>query len=717
MKLLSCLLALTLATLSAPLATNDAAAKGSIKDLDLEGKVTLPPAPIAAKKPKSTTLHGDTRVDNYHWLREKDAPEVLAYLNAENEYADAFLKNSETIQNKLYDEFLARIKETDLSVPFLERGYYYYSSTEEGKQYATFSRKKGSLEAKEEILLDMNKLAEGHKFLGLGAAKVSDNGNILAYSLDYTGYRDYTLMVKDLRNGEHGPEKIEKVKSVVWGNDNKTIFYSIDDDTKRSYRIYRHTLGSEKDELVFEEKDERFGVYVWKSRSGKFLHIGSFSHTTSELFYLDADNPGGEFKIITPREQDHEYSVAHHGDMFYIRTNDKGRNFRVATAPVSAPGRENWKDLIPHNDDVMISDVDLFAKHMVVSELEGGLQHFRIRDFKSGESYRMDIEEEVYAIFSSNNPGYDTTEWRYSYHSMTTPPSVYDFNVMTKERKLLKQTEVEGGYDPNQYESRRLHATAKDGTKIPISIVYKKGIKLDGKNPAFLTAYGSYGSSYPVTFTHSRVSLLDRGFVCAIAHIRGGGEMGTKWHDEGRMLNKMNTFTDFIAASEFLIKEKYTSEDLLSITGGSAGGLLMGAVSNLRPNLFAVVVNHVPFVDVLNTMLDEDMPLTVGEFEEWGNPKIKEQYEYMKTYCPYTNLAKQDYPTTLVKTSYDDSQVMYWEPAKYVARMRDLKTDTNPLIFKTNMDGGHGGSSGRYDKLKETAQDYAFIITQLGVEE
>lgn len=679
-------------------------------------KRALPTPPVAPKRPKRLTAHGDTRVDDYYWLREKDSPEVLAYLKAENAYADAIMKPAEELQETLYQEFLARIKQTDLSVPYRKGGYFYYSRTEDGKQYRIYCRKAGSPDAAEEIILDVNALAEGERFMRLGEFQVSDDGNLLAYSTDNTGFREYTLHVKNLGTGEIGPERIGKAKSVAWAADNRTLFYTVDDDAKRPYRLYRHRLGASDDDLLYEEKDERFRIFVERSRSMKYIFLECASLTTSEFRHLPAGTPGGKFTLIAPREQKHEYQVDHGGDLFYIRTNDRGRNFRVVTAPVASPGRENWKEIIPHSDEIMRSGLQVFAGHYVVQEREESLRQLRVTDVRTGESHRIGFPEPVYTVFPSDNEEFDTASYRFSYESLTTSKSIFDYDVKSRGRTLLKQEEVLGGYDPGDYQSERTYAIASDGVRIPVSIVHRKGVERNGKNPTLLKAYGSYGYPYPAEFEHDRVSLLDRGFVVALAHIRGGGEMGKKWHDGGRMFTKRNTFTDFIAAAEMLITEKYTSRDHLAINGVSAGGLLMGAVSNMRPDLFKVVLNHVPFVDVLTTMLDEDIPLTVGEFEEWGNPKIKEQYDYLKTYCPYTNIAARDYPTILVKTSYDDSQVMYWEPAKYVAKLRALKTDDNPLVFKINMAGGHGGSSGRYDKLRENAFDYAFLLTQFGVE-
>ncbi len=674
--------------------------------------------PTAKKVPKMVTVNGDTLKDDYFWLRERDKPEVRAYLESENAYADSFMKPTEALQKVLYDEMLGRIKETDLSVPYREKGYFYYSRTEKGKQYPIYCRKKASLEAPEQVYLDVNELAKGQRFMSVAARVFTDDGRFLAYTTDDTGFRDYTLWIKDMSSGKLLSEKIERVTSVAWAPDNKTLFYATTDPAKRPYRLYRHAAGTDpsSDALLYEEKDERFRVGVFLSRSGGYLFFPVSSHTTSEWRYLPASSPSGEMRVIAPRQADHEYSVDHRGDLFYIQTNDQGRNNRLVTAPAADPRRENWKELVPHRDDVMLEDFDLFAKWTVLYERQDALPRIRVRNEASGESYRVDFPEAIYSAGPQNNHEFDTSALRIEYESFTTPPSVYDFDMATKERKLLKQQEVLGGYDSSRYTSERRYATATDGTRVPISLVYKRGFVADGKAPMLLTAYGSYGAPSDAGFDSRVVSLLDRGVVYAVGHIRGGGDLGKKWHDQGRMMSKKNTFTDFIAVAESLVADKYTSKDRLVIEGGSAGGLLMGAVTNMRPDLFKAVVARVPFVDVINTMMDESLPLTVGEFEEWGNPKIKEQYEYMKSYSPYDNLAAKAYPSMLVKTSFDDSQVMYWEPAKYVAKLRTLKTDKNPLIFKINMAGGHGGSSGRYDRLKETAFDFAFVLNQVGIE-
>ena len=686
-------------------------------DTPLKANDAAAPQPPAAKKaPKVDVLHGERRLDDFYWLREKTNPEVIGYLEAENAYTAALMKPTEAFQEALYQEMLARIKQTDLSVPYRERGYFYYSRTEEGKQYAIYCRKKGNQDAPEKITLDLNELAKGQKFMALGAYAASDDGNLLAYSTDNTGFRQYTLQVKDLRTGELLPERIEKVTSAAWAADNKTLFYTVEDSAKRPYRLYRHRLGSTgADDLLYEEKDEMFTVGVTRTRSRAYLLLHSGSHTTSEVRYLPATLPDDAWKIIAPREHEHEYDVDHHGELFYIRTNSGGRNFRLVSAPAADPRRESWKEVIPHRPSVMLEAMAFFANHYVLLEREDGLPRLRVTDLRNSQSHRIEFPEPAYAAFLAQNPEFDTATFRFTYQSLITPSSVFDYDMDKRERKLLKQTEVLGGYDPTKYQSERIYATATDGTRVPISLVYKKGLKRDATAPMLLTGYGSYGFPFPVSFSSNRLSLLDRGLVFAIAHIRGGGEMGKTWHDHGRMMNKKNTFTDFIAAAEYLIAQKFTAKDRLVITGGSAGGLLMGAVTNLRPDLFRAVVSLVPFVDVINTMADASLPLTVGEFEEWGNPQKKADYDYMKTYSPYDNLEKKAYPAILVRTSLNDSQVMYWEPAKYVAKLRTLKTDSNTLLLRINMAAGHGGASGRYDFLREVAFDYAFIFSQFGI--
>jgi oligopeptidase B len=675
--------------------------------------------PVAKKVHTENHINGGNLVDDYRWLREKPNPEVAQYLEAENAYTDTVMKPTEALQKKLYDEMVSHIKETDVNVPYKDGDYFYYSRWEAGKQYQIFARRKGSLEAAEQITVDVNELAKGEKFMSLGAYTISDDGNLLAYSTDNTGFRQYRLHLRDLRTGGDLPDTAEKTGSIVWAADNKTLFYTVEDPAKRQYRLYRHKLGmdTKNDDLVYEEKDERFGVGAGRTRSRKYILLESGSHTTSEVRYLDAATPSGEWKLIAPREQDLEYDAEHIGDQFYIRTNDKGRNFRLVTAPVSDPGRKNWKEIIPVRDNVMLSGVQGFQDFYVLVERENGLPQLTIVNLANGTKQRISYPEPVYTAFPQVNREFKTKFFRYSYQSFIAPSSVFDYDMERHTSTLLKQNEVPGGYDSSKYKSERVWATARDGVKIPISVVYRVDMKkADGSNPLYVYAYGSYGASTPVTFSGNRLSLLDRGVVMAYAHIRGGGEMGKAWHDAGRMMNKMNTFTDFVDSTEYLAANKYGARDRIAIEGGSAGGLLMGAVTNLRPALFKVVVSHVPFVDVMNTMLDASLPLTVGEYEEWGNPNEKPAYDYMLKYSPYDNLTKRPYPAILVKTSFNDSQVMYWEPAKYVAKLRTLKDDKNVLLLKTNMAAGHGGSSGRYDYLKEVAFDYAFMLTQLGVE-
>ena len=671
--------------------------------------------PVAKMVPHDVTVHGDRRVDNYFWLRDKENPGVEAYLEAENAYANFVMRGTEGLQESLYREMLGHIKETDVQVPYREGDWFYYSRTEAGKQYPILCRKHRSLEAPEQVYLDVNALAEGEKFMALGPMRVSDDGHLLAYSTDNTGFRQYRLFIKDLRSGELLEHVADKVGSVAWAADNRTLFYTVEDAAKRQYRLYRHTIRSANEALLFEETDERFNIGVGRTRSGSFVLLDIASHTTSEVRFLDAGSPIGEWQMIAPRRQDHEYEVDHHGDEFLIRTNDRGRNFRLVSAPVGAPGEENWRELVPHRADVMLSGIDVFRAFYVRIERENGLPELTITHFASGESHRIAFPEPVYTAFPNANRVFDTDIYRYSYQSMITPASVFDYDLAQRTSTLLKQVEVPH-YDAANYASERLWATAHDGTKVPIAIVCRRDFVRDGSRPMFLTAYGSYGHSLPDAFNSNILALLDRGFSFAVAHIRGGGEMGKRWHDAGRMKNKMNSFTDFIECAEFLIAQRYTSADKLVVQGGSAGGLLMGVVANMRPDLFRIVISKVPFVDVLNTMLDASLPLTVGEYEEWGNPNVKDEYEYMRQYSPYDNLERKAYPTMLVKTSFHDSQVMYWEPAKYVAKLRTLKTDSNPLVLKTNMAAGHGGASGRYDYLKEIAFDYAFVLAQLGIE-
>jgi len=679
----------------------------------------MPTPPVAPKKPKVDALHGDRRQDDYDWLRKKDDPEVLAYLRAENAYTDLVMKPTEPFQAALYTEMLARIKEDDSTVPFRRGRHYYYARTEKGKQYPIHCRREGGLDAPEEVTLDLNALAEGHAFLSLGAYTVGDEGRLLAYTVDFKGFREYTLRVRDLATGEDLAERIEKVAAVAWTADPATLFYVTEDEAKRPYRLWRHRLGAAADDLVYEETDALFRLYVERSRSLAYLFAASASHTSSEARFLPAAAPGGAWTLVAAREKDHEYEVDHGagpgGDLFYVRTNGGGRrNFRLVTAPVGDPGPARWTELVPHREAVMLEGVDVFATHYVVQEREDGLTRLRVTDLVTRAAHDLRFPEPAYEATPESNHEFAARRYRFRYQSLVTPPSVFDHDVTTHERTLLKQTEVLGGYDPARYRSERVHATADDGTRIPVSLVRRADAPRDGSSPMLLTGYGAYGFPYPVTFSSNRLSLLDRGLTVAIAHVRGGGELGKRWHDAGRMLQKRNTFTDFIAAAEFLVKEGYTAHDRLVVEGGSAGGLLVGAVLNMKPELCAAAVLRVPFVDVINTMLDESLPLTVGEFEEWANPKIRGHYEYMKTYCPYTNLGPRPYPAILVRTGLNDSQVMYWEPAKYVAKLRAVKGGDAPVLFKINLAVGHGGASGRYDALRELAFDYAFVLWRLG---
>ncbi len=673
--------------------------------------------PVAKKIPKITEVNGKQLVDNYSWLRDKKNPEVKAYLEAENAYTDAVMKLTDPLQKVLYGEMLSRIKETDVDVPYKDGGYFYYSRTETGQQYPIRCRKKGSLNAPEEIVLDVNELAKGQSFMSLGAFAVSDDGSLLAYSTDSTGFRDYTMVVKDLRTGTLLPDRVEKTGSIVWANDNRTLFYTVEDSAKRQYRLYRHTVGSAgADDLIYEEKDDRFNVGAEKTRSKAYIFLISASHTTSEARYIPADKPSRGWELIEPRKQDVEYYPDHNGDFFYIRVNDTGRNFRLVKAPVSNPGSQHWQEVVGQRPDVMLQDTDFFQNDYVLYERENGLPHIRVTNLRSGQSRRIDFPEPAYLVSTYVNKEYDSNKLRYSYQSFITPPSIFEYDMDHATSTLLKQKEIPGGYDRTRYQVEQIYATASDGAKIPISVVYKKGVKRDGQEPLYLYAYGSYGYPIDVRFDSNIFSMVDRGVVAAVAHIRGGGEMGKAWHDDGRMMHKKNTFTDFIACAEHLVAEKYGSKDRLVIEGRSAGGLLMGAVLNMRPDLFKAALVGVPFVDVINTMLDESLPLTVPEFEEWGNPKEKAAFDYMISYSPYDNIQNKPYPNMLVKTSFNDSQVMYWEPAKYVAKMRAVRTDHKTLILKTNMGAGHGGASGRYDHLHEAAFDYAFILTQMGID-
>jgi oligopeptidase B len=665
-----------------------------------------------------TRLHGEQLVDDYYWLREKDKPDVLAYLRAEDAYTDWFMKPTKPLQENIYNEMLARVQEPDDTVPYRDGDWLYYRRTEPGKQYPTYLRKRASTNTTEEILLDLNAMAEGKAFLDVGVSEVTDDGNLLAFSTDETGFRDYTLYVKDLRTGAVLDEKIPRVDSAAWAADNRTLFYVTEDDAKRAYRVWRHQLGEKQDSLVYEEKDALFTVEVDRSHSKRLVYVAIGSKTTDEVRYLRADHPEEPLQTLARREQDREYSADDGGDLFYIRTNDKGRNFRLVTAPIADPRPENWKEVVPVRDDVSLEDFAVFSHHVALIERANGLPQITVYDIGTGSSQSIEWPESAYAVEAGDNAVFDTNVLRVTYESLTTPHSVYDYDMATHERKLLKRQIVKGGYNPDRYQTERIFATADDGIKIPISLVYRKDLKRPSGNPLLLYGYGAYGLPSDVWFSSGRLSLLDRGMIAAIAHVRGGGEYGKRWHDQGRMMNKRNTFTDFIACAETLVARHYTDPSHLAIEGGSAGGLLVGTVLNMRPDLFRAALLEMPFVDAINTMLDESLPLTVGEFEEWGNPKIPDQFAYMKTYSPYDNIQPQAYPAMLVESSLNDSQVMYWEPAKYVAKLRATKTDSHPLLLKMDLQpAGHNGKSGRYDALRDTAFEYAFILTQLGIEQ
>jgi oligopeptidase B len=675
---------------------------------------TPPSAPVHEH---SETRHGETVTDNYHWLREKSSPEVVKYLEAENAYTAAATQNLKPFQDALYKEMLGRIKQTDLDVPVRRGEYLYYARTEEGKQYPIRCRRKGSMEAPEEIVLDANELAKTHKFVGIGDTTYSDDGNLLAYTMDFTGFRQYSLQVKDLRTGVTLPDTTERVTSVEWAADNQTLFLTTEDAvTKRSDHLWRHVLGTAAFEPVYEEKDELYNIGLERTRDKQYVLLGIEAKDTTEFRYLKADAPQSAFKTFLPREKGHRYFVDHREGLFYIRTNRGAVNFAILTAPVDDPSPKNWKQFIAPRKDVLLSGIDLFRDFAVTVEVSNAVNHLRVYSFNTKAWTEIPFPEPVYAASPGGTPEYTSTTYRYAYQSFITPPSVYDFDTQTGTSRLLKRQEVLGGYDPSQYVSERLWATARDGTKVPISIVYKKGFARDGKGALFLYGYGSYGIGTSATFSSSRLSLLDRGMVFAIAHIRGGDEMGWQWRLDGMMMKKNNTFFDFVDSAEYLVREKWTSKDRLVIEGGSAGGLLMGAVVNLRPDLFRAVHLAVPFVDVMNTMLDASLPLTVGEYLEWGNPNEKAAYDYMKTYSPYDNLTKRAYPAILVTTSFNDSQVMYWEPAKYVAKLRTLDTGDRPLLLKIKMEpAGHGGASGRYDRLHDQAFEYAWLMSQVGI--
>lgn len=677
--------------------------------------------PDVEKKSKELTIHGDTRIDNYYWLNERENPDVIKYLEAENAYTKMVMENTEEFQEKLYDEIVGRIKKDDESVPFKDNDYFYYTRYEKGKEYPIHCRKKENLDNTEEILLDVNKLAEGHSYFAVSGISVSPDNKLLAYGVDTVSRRKYTIYFKNLETNQVLEDKIPLTTgSAVWANDNKTVFYTQKDEiTLRSEKIFRHKLSEDysADAEIFYEEDETFSSFVGKTKSDKYIIIGCRSTLSSEYRYLNADTPYSDFKIIQTRQPDLEYGIDHYGDNFYIRTNMNAKNFKLMKTPVDKTEKENWLDVIPHREDVFLSDFEIFKNFLVINEKKNGLTEIRIINNKDNSEYYLDFGEEVYSAGISVNMDFDSELLRYSYSSLTTPNSTYDYNMSSKEKILLKRMEVLGEFDPADYEGKRLWATARDGVKVPISAVYKKGMVLNGENPLLLYAYGSYGSSMSASFSSVRLSLLDRGFIYAIAHIRGGQEMGRHWYEDGKLLKKKNTFTDYIDCAKYLVEENYTNTNNLYAEGGSAGGLLMGAVLNMAPELFKAVIAAVPFVDVVTTMLDESIPLTTGEFDEWGNPKIKEYYHYMLSYSPYDNVEAKDYPAIMITTGLHDSQVQYFEPAKWIAKLRDLKTDNNILIMDCDMEVGHGGASGRFKRYKRVALEYAFFMDLAGITE
>jgi oligopeptidase B len=674
-------------------------------------------APVAPKKDHREVRHEATVVDNYYWLREKTNPEVTAYLEAENQYTAAQTKGLQAFQDALYKEMLGRIKQTDLTVPGRRGPYFYYSRTVEGQQYPIDCRKRGSMEGTEEIVLDLNEIGKGKKFASIARKSLSDDQNLIAYGTDFVGYRQFTLNVKDLRTGKTLPDSAERMTGVQWAADNKTLFYVTEDKvTKRPNQLWRHELGQTGATLIHEEKDELYRLGIQRTLDKRYLVLSSASTDTTEMRLLKADEPGGEFRIFLPREKGHRYTVDHREGLFYIQTNKNAKNFQLMTAPVANPEPKNWKVFVAHDENVLLDGIDLYKTFAVVTAKSEALNQLRVYHFATGKWSTIAFPEPVYTVFGGGTPDYESTTYRYTYQSLVSPEGVFEYDSLTGKSALLKQQEVLGGYDPKQYVSERLWATARDGVKVPLSVVYKKGLKRDGNAPLYLYAYGSYGAGTPATFNSNRLSMLDRGVTFAIAHIRGGDEMGERWHEDGMLMKKKNTFHDFIDCAEHMIRHKFTSKDRLMIQGGSAGGLLMGAVVNLRPDLFRAVHAAVPFVDVMNTMMDASLPLTVGEYLEWGNPNEKAAYDYMKTYSPYDNLEKRAYPALLVTTSFHDSQVPYWESAKYVARLRTLKTDSQPLLLKTKMEpAGHGGASGRYDRLKDDAFVYSWLLSQVGI--
>ena len=675
--------------------------------------------PVARILPRELTKHGHMRVDNYFWLRERENPEVIAYLEAENEYTKAMMAHTEALQEHLFEEIRGRIKQDDSSVPYRDGNYYYYTRFEEGKEYPIYARKRGTLDATEEVMLDANLLAEGHGFFSVGSWRVTEDERVLAYAVDTEGRRFYSVRFKDLETGELLSDQIDSITpNLAWANDNRTLFYAKQDAaTLRSFQIYRHVLGtqSQEDVLVYEESDTEFGSYVYKTKSERYLMIGCYQTLSSEFHYLDAADPLGQFRVVLPREPEHEYSVDHFGDDFYFVTNDNARNFRLVRAPVTSPGRDRWEEVLPHREDVLLQGIEIFRDYMVVNERKDGLTQLRIKRWDGSDDHYLEFGEPAYAAYVQVNRDIESGVLRYGYTSMTTPNSVFDYDMETREKTLLKQDEVLGDFSSDNYVTERHNAIARDGVRVPVSIVYRAGTDLDGSSPLLLYGYGSYGASMDATFNAPRLSLLDRGVVYAIAHVRGGQELGRAWYEDGKLFNKKNTFTDFIDVAEFLVEEGYADRERLFAQGASAGGLLMGAVTNMRPDLWRGVLAHVPWVDVVTTMLDESIPLTTSEYDEWGDPNEREYYDYMLSYSPYDQVEAQAYPNILVTTGLHDSQVQYWEPAKWVAKLRALKADDNTLILKTNMEAGHGGVSGRYRRYRDTAFQYAFLLDLAGL--
>lgn len=683
-------------------------------------KVTNDPiAPKAKKVEKKLTAHGHTRVDPYYWLNERENSEVIGYLEAENEYTDKVMEHTKEFQQTLFEEIIGRIKQTDESVPYRSNGYWYYVRYEEGKEYPIYCRKEGTLEADEVVMLDVNAMAEGHEYYQVVGLNVSLDNRWLAFGVDTVSRRQYNIFIKDLQSGEVlDPGVTNTTGGSTWANDNSTLFYTRkDEQTLRSFQVYQHKLGAnEADKLVYQEDDETFNTGIYKTKSNEFLVIWSGSTLTSDYQILDANDPGNEFKPFSPRERGLEYFIEHFEDKFYIVTNLEAQNFRLMETPDDKTSKSNWKEVIAHRQDVLMESIEVFKNYLVVEERKNGLTNLRIIAQNTGEEHYLDFGEEAYTAYTSINREFDTELLRYAYTSMTTPNSTFDYDMKTKEKTLLKQQEVVGGYDPSAYETKRLYAKSRDGVNVPISLVYKKSLKKPAGNPTLLYGYGSYGATIDPTFSSVRLSLLDRGFIFAIAHIRGGQMLGRPWYDDGKLFKKKNTFNDFIDCAEHLLAEEYTEPGNLFAMGGSAGGLLMGAVVNQRPDLWKGVVAAVPFVDVMTTMLDESIPLTTGEYDEWGNPNEKDPYEYMLSYSPYDNVEAKSYPNLLVTTGLHDSQVQYWEPAKWVAKLRDLKSDNNRLLLKTNMETGHSGASGRFEPYKETALEYAFILDLAGIQ-